>query len=50
MTKAPRSPRPRPGLSALLSAKSDAICLVAKSWDYHVEVALGCTNEEKSRQ
>ena len=35
-----------PGLSALLSAKSDAICLVAKSWDYHVEVALGCTNEE----
>lgn len=35
-----------PGLSILLQAKSDAICFVAKSWDYHVEVALGCTNEE----
>ncbi|MBP1874431.1 2-isopropylmalate synthase [Ensifer adhaerens] len=35
-----------PGLAALLEAKSDAICLVAKSWDYHVAVALGCTNEE----
>jgi len=35
-----------PGLSALLQAKSDAICFVAKSWDYHVRVALGCTNEE----
>ena len=22
------------------------ICFVAKSWDYHVRVALGCTNEE----
>ncbi|MGB6118134.1 MAG: citramalate synthase [Mesorhizobium sp.] len=35
-----------PGIAALLQAKSDAICLVAKSWDYHVRVALGCTNEE----
>jgi 2-isopropylmalate synthase len=35
-----------PGLASLLQAKSDAICFVAKSWDYHVEVALGCTNEE----
>ncbi|MCF1434392.1 citramalate synthase [Agrobacterium vitis] len=35
-----------PGLSQLLQSKSDAICLVAKSWDYHVTVALGCTNEE----
>ncbi len=35
-----------PGLAAILQAKSDAICLVAKSWDYHVRVALGCTNEE----
>ncbi|NSZ16216.1 citramalate synthase [Agrobacterium vitis] len=35
-----------PGLSQLLQSKSDAICLVAKSWDYHVAVALGCTNEE----
>ena len=35
-----------PGLAALLQARSDAICFVAKSWDYHVRVALGCTNDE----
>ena len=35
-----------PGLAALLQSKSDAICLVAKSWDYHVRVALGCSNED----
>jgi len=35
-----------PGLNALLQASSDAICFVAKSWDYHVRVALGTTNEE----
>jgi 2-isopropylmalate synthase len=35
-----------PGLAVLLQSKSDAICYVAKSWDYHVRVALGCTNEE----
>ncbi len=35
-----------PGLAALLQSASDALCFVAKSWDYHVRVALGCTNEE----
>ncbi|CAN7276291.1 citramalate synthase [Rhizobium leguminosarum] len=35
-----------PGIAGLLQAKSDAICFVAKSWDYHVAVVLGCTNEE----
>ncbi|TCQ28788.1 citramalate synthase [Rhizobium sp. PP-CC-3G-465] len=35
-----------PGLAGLLQSASDTICLVAKSWDYHVAVALGCTNEE----
>ncbi len=35
-----------PGLAALIGAASDAVCFVAKSWDYHVRVALGCTNEE----
>src|SRR5690606_17538240 len=35
-----------PGLAALLQASSDAVCFVAKSWDYHVRLALGCTNEE----
>ncbi|MEM7301575.1 MAG: citramalate synthase [Pseudomonadota bacterium] len=35
-----------PGLAALISSAAPAICYVAKSWDYHVRVALGCTNEE----
>jgi 2-isopropylmalate synthase len=35
-----------PGLAALVQARADAVCFVAKSWDYHVRVALGCTNEE----
>ncbi|MGI6852848.1 citramalate synthase [Mesorhizobium sp. 1B3] len=35
-----------PGLAVLVQAKSDAICFVAKSWDYHVRVALGCTEQE----
>ncbi|WP_019170571.1 citramalate synthase [Pseudaminobacter salicylatoxidans] len=35
-----------PGLATLLQAKSDTICFVAKSWDYHVRVALGCSNED----
>jgi 2-isopropylmalate synthase len=35
-----------PGLATVLQSASDAVCLVAKSWDYHVRVALGCTNEE----
>lgn len=47
MTKrAGRSVENDPGLQALLQAKSGAICFVAKAWDYHVRVALGCSNQE----
>ena len=47
MTKRPgRSVENDPGLNELLAAKAQAICYVAKSWDYHVRVALGTTNEE----
>src|SRR5690349_21362857 len=47
MTRRPgRSASNDPGLVALLEAKADAICFVAKSWDYHVRVALETTNEE----
>ncbi|MBN9669955.1 citramalate synthase [Roseibium aggregatum] len=47
MTKrAGRSASNDPGLQQILSAHSDACCFVAKAWDYHVKVALGCTNEE----
>ena len=35
-----------PGLAALVQSKADAICFVAKSSEYHVRVALGCTAEE----
>jgi 2-isopropylmalate synthase len=35
-----------PGVNALLQAATDATCFVAKSWDYHVRVALGISNEE----
>ena len=35
-----------PGLRALLDANADAICFVAKTWDYHVRVALQTTEEE----
>jgi len=47
MTRRPgRSASNDPGVAALLSAKADAICFVAKSWDYHVRVALETTEEE----
>jgi 2-isopropylmalate synthase len=47
MTKrAGRSAANDPGVAALLDADCDAICYVAKAWDYHVHVALGCTLEE----
>jgi 2-isopropylmalate synthase len=47
MTRRPgRSTSNDPGLVALLEAKADAICFVAKSWDYHVRIALETTVEE----
>src|SRR6266576_4114703 len=47
MTRRPgRSTANDPGLAALLEARADAICFVAKSWDYHVRVALETTPEE----
>ena len=47
MTRRPgRSASNDPGLRALIDAKADAICFVAKSWDYQVRVALECTLEE----
>jgi 2-isopropylmalate synthase len=47
MTRRPgRSTSNDPGLAALLEAKADAVCFVAKSWDYHVRVALETTEDE----
>jgi len=47
MTRRPgRSVSNDPGLVALLDAQADAICFVAKAWDYHVRVALETTEDE----
>jgi len=47
MTRRPgRSTSNDSGLAALLEAKANAICFVAKSWDYHVRVALETSAEE----
>ncbi|MBN8964046.1 MAG: citramalate synthase, partial [Rhizobiales bacterium] len=47
MTRRPgRSASNDPGLAALLDAKADASCFVAKSADYQVRVALETTPEE----
>jgi len=47
MTKRPgRSLANDPGFQAVLAAHAHAICLVAKTWDFHVDVALGISREE----
>ena len=47
MTRRPgRSAANDPGLAALLAAEADAVCFVAKAWDYHVRVALETSDEE----
>ena len=35
-----------PGLSALMNSNTSSVCLVGKSWDFHVDVALGISNDE----
>ena len=44
--KTGRSADNDPGLAALTNASSQAVCVVGKSWDYHVNVALGIKNDE----
>ena len=41
-----RSAENDPGLSAILNSNAPAVCLVGKSWDFHVDIALGISNEE----
>jgi 2-isopropylmalate synthase len=41
-----RSASNDPGFAEIVNAQADAVCFVGKSWDYHVEVALGISNEE----
>ncbi|GAB2175760.1 citramalate synthase [Dongia sp. agr-C8] len=47
MTRRPgRSAANDPGLAALLNAKTHAVCMVGKSWDFHVDVALAIPRAE----
>ena len=44
--RAGRSVSNDPGMQDLLAAEADAVCFVAKASDFHVRLALGCSNEE----
>jgi 2-isopropylmalate synthase len=44
--KTGRSADNDPGLAAIANANTPAICLVGKSWDFHVDIALGISNQE----
>lgn len=47
MTRRPgRSVENDPGVAALLDVKPAAVCMVGKTWDYHVDVALEIPREE----
>ena len=47
MTRRPgRSAANDPGLAALLGQRTPAVCMVGKSWDFHVDVALGVERSE----
>jgi len=47
MTRRPgRSVENDPGLAALLDAKAGAVCIVGKTWDYHVDEALDIERSE----
>ncbi len=41
-----RSAANDPGLTAVLSTPAPVVCLVGKTWDHHVDVALGVAREE----
>ena len=41
-----RSAQNDPGLAALLSSRAAAVCLVGKTWDFQVDVALGIPRNE----
>jgi 2-isopropylmalate synthase len=47
MTRRPgRSAANDPGLAALTGTKARSVCMVGKSWDFHVDVALGIPRAE----
>ena len=44
--KSGRSADNDPSLASLINANSSAVCIVGKTWDFHVKVALGIENKE----
>lgn len=47
MTRRPgRSAENDPGLAALMTSGVETVCLVGKTWDFHVDVALGIDPQE----
>lgn len=44
--KSGRSADNDPGLASMININAPAACVVGKSWDFHVDLALGITNEE----
>ena len=44
--KTGRSVENDPSLSPLVNSNCPAVCIVGKTWDFHVKVALGIKNEE----
>ncbi len=44
--RAGRSVDNDPGLTTLINARADNVCMVGKTWDFHVDVALGIDRDE----
>ena len=44
--KTGRSAENDPSLSSLINVNCPAVCIVGKTWDFHVKTALGIKNEE----
>jgi len=44
--KTGRSAENDPGLSSLINANTSTVCIVGKTWDYHVKIALNISNDE----
>jgi 2-isopropylmalate synthase len=44
--KTGRSAENDPGLASLINANTSSVCIVGKTWDYHVKIALNISNEE----
>ncbi len=44
--KTGRSAENDPGLAAMINVSAPSACVVGKSWDFHVDLALGISNDE----